>query len=303
MRLRLPVSQPQEAPITLSRPLTNRWAPRLGALALVAGLLIVSACGSGGGETSQPTPVSIEVSGKGKDVKVKAPESVKGGLAQIDLKNVSDGPRDAQLVRVEGDHKPQEFVKLLERQGGPIPDWVQDGGGIGTTPPGQTRSATQNLAEGNYIIASIPEGEEAPTTAEFKVEGGSEGELPETTGEIVAKEYSFDADGLKPGKQKIKFENEGQELHHAIGAPLRPGKTLEDVKKFLSEEGGGDQPSGPPPIDEQSGFNTAVIDGGISQVVDVDLKPGKYALICFIQDRKGGPPHAMMGMIKEVEVQ
>ncbi len=42
----------------------------------------------------------------------------------------------------------------------------------------------------------------------------------------------------------------------------------------------------------------------VEQVTDIELKqPGKYALICFIQDRKGGPPHVMKGMIKEVEVQ
>jgi hypothetical protein len=71
------------------------------------------------------------------------------------------------------------------------------------------------------------------------------------------------------------------------------------VKKFATSE----RPSGQPPIDEKNGFNTAVIDGGVEQVIDIDLKkPGKYALLCFIQNRKGGPRHVMMGMIKEVEV-
>ena len=273
---------------------------RAAALALSAAgaLLALPACGEGG--ASKPTTATVEVSGKGRDVEVKAPKSIKGGLVQLQLKNASDGPRDAQLIRVEGDHEPQDFLKLLERQGGPIPGWVQDGGGVGTTPPGQTATVIQNLAEGNYFLFSMPEGEQAPATAELRVEGGSSGQLPETSAEIVARDYTFDAKGLKPGKNKVLFKNEGQELHHVVGAPIRPGKTLDDVRKFAREQ----EPSGPPPIEEEASFSTAVIDGGTEQVTEVEAKkPGKYALLCFITDRRGGPPHVMKGMIKEVEVQ
>jgi hypothetical protein len=45
-----------------------------------------------------------------------------------------------------------------------------------------------------------------------------------------------------------------------------------------------------------------VIDGGESQVIDLQLKKGNYALVCFIQDRKGGPPHAAKGMVSEADV-
>jgi hypothetical protein len=34
-------------------------------------------------------------------------------------------------------------------------------------------------------------------------------------------------------------------------------------------------------------------------VIDLELKRGKYALVCFVPDRKGGPPHAFKGMISE----
>ena len=277
---------------------TDRPATRALLAAVAAALVALPACG--GGET-KPTVVKVETTGQGRNVQLKAPKSIKGGLVQLDLTNRSDGPRDAQIIRVEGDHSPAEFLRLLERRGGPIPDWVQDGGGVGTTAPGQTGSATQNLAEGRYFIFAIPEGDGRPATAELTVEsGGKEGELPKTDAEIVASEYTFDAKGLKPGKQKVLFKNDGEELHHVVAAPMNPGSTIEDVRRFAQEQG---RPSGRPPIDERSSFSTAVLDGGIEQVVDVDLKkPGKYALLCFIQDRRGGPPHVMKGMIKEVEV-
>lgn len=48
---------------------------------------------------------------------------------------------------------------------------------------------------------------------------------------------------------------------------------------------------------------TTVLDGGAKQVTQLELaKPGKYALLCFIQDRAGGPPHIAKGMIAEVDV-
>jgi hypothetical protein len=269
---------------------------------LVAAGLVLPACGAGGGGATKPEVVQVEVTGDAKKVEIKAPQKIKDGLVQVDLKNSSKGPRDAQLVRVEGDHAPDEFLKVVSQEGSPIPGWIQDGGGVGTTPPGQTRSATQQLEPGKYFAVALPDMEGGdPAATEMEVEaGGPQGELPETEGEIIAKDYSFEAKDLKAGKSKVLFKNEGQELHHVVGGLIMPGKTIDDVKKFASSEG---EPSGPPPIDfAKAGISTAVIDGGVEQVIDLDLKKGKYGLLCFISDRKGGPPHVMKGMIAEVEV-
>jgi hypothetical protein len=46
-----------------------------------------------------------------------------------------------------------------------------------------------------------------------------------------------------------------------------------------------------------------VIEGGEGQLVTLYLKPGRYVLFCFISDRQGGPPHAIKGMVDEVEVE
>lgn len=48
---------------------------------------------------------------------------------------------------------------------------------------------------------------------------------------------------------------------------------------------------------------TARIDGGTKQITELEFdKPGKYALLCFVSDRKGGPPHVARGMIAEATV-
>ena len=51
-----------------------------------------------------------------------------------------------------------------------------------------------------------------------------------------------------------------------------------------------------PPIDESKAFNTAIISGGESEVVDLRFESGDWGLACFIPDRAGGPPHALKGM-------
>ena len=45
-----------------------------------------------------------------------------------------------------------------------------------------------------------------------------------------------------------------------------------------------------------------MLDGGNKQVVQLELQRGNYALLCFVSDRQGGPPHVAKGMIQEVEV-
>ena len=77
---------------------------------------------------------------------------------------------------------------------------------------------------------------------------------------------------------------------------MTDGATIDDVETFFKTE------KGKPPIDESKGFETAVIEGGTTQVVELDIEAGKYAVLCFVPDREGGPPHAARGMISEVEV-
>lgn len=162
--------------------------------------MLVSACGGG---ASAPTTLAVEATGSGKESKVKAPGSIEGGLVEFEFKNSTKQPQDAQLIRTEGNHSVGEVLKIVGGQeGGPIPDWLQDGGGVGETPPGKTHSATQNLAAGKYyLVASSEEGK--PATAAIEVKGGSEGELPKTSASITAREYTFETSGLKSGRNEV----------------------------------------------------------------------------------------------------
>jgi hypothetical protein len=248
--------------------------------------------------STAPVAVTIEQTGGKKDAKLKAPASVKAGLATITLKNSSQADGNAQLVRVEGNHSTDEALKAGNSwagKGTPLPDWIKLEGGIGAVRPGQTTSVTQDLPGGKYLVLNTDS--ESNPRVDMEVTGSGSGSAPSEAAKIDAVDYSFTGTGLKQGKQKVLFDNKGKQPHFIVSGPLSPGKTIEDAKKAAQQE------EGPPPFDEKSMFSTAILEGGSKQVVDIDFKkPGKWVALCFIPDRQGGPPHVAKGMVSELTV-
>jgi hypothetical protein len=271
----------------------------------------LTACGSDDSKDSNssgPTKIAIAVkdAGAGKFT-MTAPGSVQAGLAEISLTGPSgQRPHDAQFVRVQGDHSREEVVKVLASENGGIPSWLVAAGGPGSTTAGQTTTVTQNLEPGHYFVVDTgPLDSEDPASyaragvAELDVTGdATEASLPSTDAKITAAEYSYSTDGLKPGSNRLTFANSGQQVHHVLVAPYVPGATLADVKKAFASS----NPTGKPPVDFDRLTYLSALDKGQSQVAELDLKPGKYALVCFITDRAGGQPHAAKGMVAEVTV-
>jgi hypothetical protein len=104
-------------------------------------------------------------------------------------------------------------------------------------------------------------------------------------------------DGLKAGQNTFTFDSKGDDaLHHVIAAPIKGDATIEDVKRALESN------AGPPPIDQNGIVGTAVIDGEKDEVTSLDLKPGRYAFICFLTDRDGGKEHFKEGLLAEQEI-
>ena len=83
---------------------------------------------------------------------IDAPKRIRGGLVKLKYTNASAeiGAGGAQLLRIDGEHTPQEILVNLPSGDvpAPIPDWLHVAGGIGATPSGQTVRATLNLRAG-----------------------------------------------------------------------------------------------------------------------------------------------------------
>jgi hypothetical protein len=261
----------------------------------VAATLALVACGGGDGAQE----LSFEITAPGE---VSGPQSADSGEAGITLTNDGDSEGDLQLIRVEGDHSAEDVIQGLgaAMEGEPFPDWFFAGGGVPPTPPGESRTVTQLLQAGTYY-AFDTEGTEGPPKADavpaLEVSGEASDEELEADATVSAFEYGFEAESLQSGEVEIALQNTGAQPHHLIASPAIGDATAEDVETFFKTE------KGKPPIEEEGTQSTSVIEGGESQIVTLDLEPGRYILYCFISDRQGGPPHALKGMVDEVEVE
>lgn len=259
---------------------------------IVAGL---HACG----DEEEAQSLTFTLSGDGKAAKLSGPSSADTGLAEITLENESDREAEAQLIRVEGDHTPEEVTKGLESatQGKAFPDWFFAGGGVGSTGAGESQTVTQVLEPGTYYAFDTEGDVDAASAPAVEVSGEASDETVEADETIDAFEYGFETESLSSGKVEVAFDNTGSEPHHLLAAPLLGDSTAEDVERFFESE------KGKPPFAEKGFQSTAVIEGGEGQLVTLDLKPDRYVLFCFISDRQGGRPHALQGMVDEVEVE
>jgi hypothetical protein len=278
---------------------TTRLPVRIAACLALAALAAFSLAACGDSEETQS--LTFTLSGDGKSARISAPSEAETGLAEITLKNDRKGEGDLQLIRTEGDHSTEEVVKGLEgaMAGKAFPDWFFAAGGVGTTAAGKSQTVTQVLEPGTYYAFNTEGSQDQSDPASVpvvEVTGDASDETVEADETVDAFEYGFKAEQLSAGKTEVAFDNTGTQPHHLLAAPLTGDSTAEDVERAFKSE------KGKPPFDEEGFLSTAVLEGGEDQLVTLDLKPGRYVLFCFITDRQGGPPHALKGMVDEVEV-
>ena len=270
-------------------------------LLLTALALGLSACGDDDddGGSDQPPAFEVEVTEEGGETRVSAPESADPGAVEIRFTNSGERDHSLQIIRIGEGHtaaEAQEAGEAWGESGGELPDWVTLVGGIGSTRGGGSGTAVVDLTPGEYAALDI-EGRGAEPFSEFTVEGDEGEALPDVSASVKAVDYDFETEELQAGSQPVLFENTGEEPHHIAAAPIKPGKTIDDVKAYIESE------EGPAPIVESESFNTAIVSGGESMVVDLTLENGDYALLCFVPDRAGGPPHVVKGMAASATVE
>ncbi len=267
----------------------------------------LAACGSsddGDSSTSadaRPAALTIVMTGDARAQRLALDGEPQAGLTKISFSNQARGEHEAQLVRVEGDRSEAEVLREFSAtdEGAPIPEWLRAAGGAGSADAGKTVSSTQVLVPGTYYAIDSNGGRRAAFVS-FEVTGDAgDAALPATDASITAKEYAFTASGLRAGTNEVHFVNDGREIHHVIALPLAKGRTAADFRRFIASDGRG----GPPPVDFDAGSNSSAFDGGTGGNVQLRLQRGEYVLVCFISDRRGGPPHATFGMVREVTVE
>ena len=287
-------------------------------IVLAFGVVTVAGCGDDDSAssdaksaTTQPAaaaePAALAVSAEpagGKAATYELPASVKAGLTTITFTNNTTGVREAGFVRVEGGHTLNEVQKVINDQnGGEIPAWLHAEGGVSAVKPGGSSVSTQVLKPGEYYVidSTDPDSDVTPAKpSNFTITGPAvDAALPPAPAQVTADEYGYTFAGLKAGKNTVRFTNAGKELHHALFFKEAAGATRAQVLEFFNSQGEG---AGKPPVDFSDSSGTTLLDRDGAQNTELNLTPGKYAVVCFLTDRAGGPPHIAKGMFAEVTI-
>jgi hypothetical protein len=193
-------------------------------------------------------------------------------------------------------------------EGGPFPDYLDQVAVPIELEGGASGGATFTVTEGNYVmfcaLTGVVEGEkkaphyELGMIQELTVSGGDAApQLPAADGSITATDYAFEAD-LEAGDSSVNFVNEGPDQVHFASVSVYPEGTdaaeAEEAFKALVQAEG--KPPKGLPQSEDVGFSGIYSDGlgGQFQLFQGEFESGRtYLFSCFIQDRAGGPPHAI----------
>ena len=268
----------------------------------------------------------------------EAPAEIEAGLIDVTFENTGGAEHELALIEIGDtpiDQVGEDIAPAIE--GGPFPEYAENlaiplfAGG------GETLETSMLVAEGNYaLICSLtgvaPEEDAAtPTTAVEGIGGEEEEEeegpphytlgmirpltvtagnadaaLPEAESTVTARDYSFDVN-VSAGQQTVNFTNEGpDQVHHAVFFPFNEGvdeaAAEAALDTFLASE---DEEAPPPPEFDPEGLENTIDFGlfstGLGASYEADFQSGRtYAVLCFIQDRSGGPPHAIANDMKQI---
>lgn len=235
------------------------------------------------------------------DYAFDAPAEIPAGLTAIRLVNRGPSLHHIQLMKFDEGKTLEDFLGAMK--GEHFPAWAKVAGGPAPPEIGSTSTTIEDLEPGTYaLICFIPAPDGMPhvmkgMSRELKVTGPSRAAGPAPEADIVVKlvDYDFElSQPLTPGKHTLRVENAGPQPHEIAIVRLNSGKKPSDYTAW------GMKQVGPPPGTIHGGVSGIM--PGAHSLVEVDLPPGDYGLLCFLPDAKDGKPHFMHGMSKHTRV-
>lgn len=259
--------------------------------------------GRAAGTAGEPVP---EVVITAREYSFSGPDSIAGGWTQLTLDNQGEKAHDLILFKLDEGKIMDDVMAALEAEG--PPDWITLIG-QSTAEAGQRRRFIANLEPGSYGMISFgddPSG--PPDAAQGMVKGltvtaapATAVTLPTADATLEMADFSYAVSPLTAGTKLIQVSNTGAEDHEAVIFRINEGKTFEDVRALLalSEE---EQEQQYGELVTQTG--SVIAGAGKTVYAEVELSPGRYALICFLPSPANeGRPHYELGMLQEMVVQ
>jgi hypothetical protein len=243
----------------------------------------------------QPPGAQAPIRIQATDDALTLPQHVPSGLSLFTLENHGTMPHAVRFVRLAGGHTIQDY-KTWRESGQPIPPWLVTAGGIGAVSPGQSADYIASLAAGSYVVLCdypSPDGsshDEKGVATALQVEAGaSRLTPPEADVTLRLHDHGFQLTApISAGRQLFHVLNGGTEPHQALVVRLPDGANEFQERGWFNGGSKGARPGQP-------------IGGIVELAADddawfrVELTPGRYLLLCAMQEEDGR--HFELGMI------
>ena len=235
-----------------------------------------------------------------------APAEIPAGLTNFRMVDNGKELHHAQLMKLEEGKTFEDLMAGMKamKPGTPPPGWLIPAGGPNAVTPGSTSALTMVVEPGNYaIVCFIPDAKGVPHVAHgmakaLTVTPNPNANTTEPAADITVtmSDYKWDfSQPLTAGKHTLKLVTAPGQPHEFTLFQLSPGKTAADIPKHV--ESGMQGPAPARPIG-----GVAAVAAGRASFYTVDLQPGDYAIVCFLEDAKDHRPHFLHGMIQQIKV-
>ncbi|HEY7073508.1 MAG TPA: hypothetical protein VH479_25505 [Acidimicrobiales bacterium] len=304
-------------------------------LTIAAGLLAVlalgAACGgddgdntasgdssTGGGLSSaaaQPAAAEVQTleavvpGGEGGEFSFAATPDLVAGPVEISLVNHGALEHQAMVMRFKPGADFGQFAAAAagDPTGTSALALVEGFGGPNAAPPGETRSATQVLEAGDYMmICLLPGADGAPHAVHGMVlpftVAPSDGEVTadtptgvEADAEVKLVDFGFVYEGPFSAGETLHVVNEGDQAHEFVAYKLDEGVSADDFASAMESA------AGPPPA--SAGTGIGMLAPGRASDITLPDETGEYVLFCMLPDVAGdGLAHIGHGMLSETSI-
>lgn len=235
------------------------------------------------------------------DFAFEMPDTIPAGLTTFRLRNAGTEPHHLMFYRLDSGKRLADVLAALNA-GGAHPAWMHPAGGPNAVPPAKEATGSLVLQPGSYVafchvksrdrVLHFAKGMMKMVT----VSGGRvSGRLPAADLTVTLTDYKFTfSHPPTRGPHTIAVTNRGTQPHEFILSKLAAGKTSHDFVHWM------DTQDGPPPV-IPSGGTTDLPPGG-TMVIQVDLDPGTYSVVCRVRDAHDGETHDRHGMLTQFVV-
>jgi uncharacterized cupredoxin-like copper-binding protein len=238
------------------------------------------------------------------DYRLQLPDTLPAGETPFEVVNRGHELHHVLFVRLEGNHTAADLASAMKGDA-PPPRWARlDGGPNGVNPGGTSLATTVPLLAGHYaVLCMIPGPDGVPHVAKGMIRDlvvkpaafPVAAPMPSHGATISLFDYGYrESAPITRATREVLVRNDGAQPHELELARLHPGKTMADLAAWAKKM------DSPPPADFLGGVSP-IAPGGANSL-SLSLKPGHYAMLCFLPDAKDHAPHIAHGMVKEFTV-